>query len=294
MREDFALDPQPGAYPFRLTHEDRFQYRVKVQPVAGHLEFSIRPVDTRLAAMAARRAWEGHPLNRKAPAPDTDRADNERRAKLRAKGVVRLMCMELRVDRMLTFTIRKVDDCLAYDDVLRAWDIFRRMAVEWDKGFAYIATPERQKNGQYHIHAGIHGFININIIRRMWQSALNRVMGRSQLLVNGKDSPGAVNITHKPLRGESVRKSCKVAAYISKYIGKSLDVEFNRKKYFATKGVQLTPAQRQWLESEDRESALVEVLERYGVTEFHEVNFWNRDACSVWFRIPATSIPPPF
>ena len=52
---------QPGQFPFRLTHEDRFQYRVKVQPVAGQLEFSIRAVDTRLAANAAKRAFEGYP-----------------------------------------------------------------------------------------------------------------------------------------------------------------------------------------------------------------------------------------
>src|SRR5664279_873753 len=119
---EFTLEPPPGQYPYRFTQDDRFQYHVKVQPVAGQLEFSIRTVDTRLAASAALRAFQGYP-KRVGPAPHTDRDDNIRKAKLRAKSQVKLLAMELGVDRLLTFTIRKVGDALMdYDDVLKAWD----------------------------------------------------------------------------------------------------------------------------------------------------------------------------
>ena len=159
----FSLEPSPGQFPYRHTEDDRFQYRVKVQPVAGQLEFSIRCVDTRLAALAARRAWEGYPL-RVGPALETDREDNVRKAILRAKGRVKLLAMEARVDRLLTFTIRKVGDvCMEYDTVLKAWDLFRRLAVQADKNFHYVAAPEVQKNGQFHIHAGAVSYTHLTL-----------------------------------------------------------------------------------------------------------------------------------
>lgn len=297
METEF-LEPPPGKYPYRHTQDDRFQYRAKFQPVAGQIEVSIRTVDTRLPAMAARREWEGFPT-RTGPAPETDRDDNIRKAKLRAKAQVKLLAMELGVDRLLTFTIRKVDDCaLEYDTVLKAWDYFRRMALRWDSGFAYVAAPEVQKNGQYHIHAGVRGFINVRILTRMWQSSLNRILKRPQHLVSGPDSPGTVNVTKKDLRGAVLQKAKNIARYIAKYIGKSLETGFNRKSHFHTVGIKITPAQRQWLNAQSRDAAVKEVLVRWGLLDdlgLPTVAIWNRDGCSAWFTFPAASgQPPPF
>jgi hypothetical protein len=300
MDQDIPLDvagPLPGQFPYRHTQDDRFQYRAKAQPVAGTLEISIRPVDTRLAAMAAQRAFMGYP-KRIGPAPETDRDDNVRKAKLRAKGQVKLLAMELGVDRLLTFTIRKVGDCMEYDNVLKAWDYFRRMASRFDTNFAYICAPEIQKNGQFHIHAGVRGFINVRIYTRMWQSALNRVLKRNQGLVAGSDSPGTCNVT-KALRGATLQKAKNIARYIAKYIGKSLETGFNRKSHFHTTGIKITPAQAFWLEANDRESAIVEVMQRYGMLESgvgFDVQIWRRDSCSAWFSVPVNpeTFPPPF
>ena len=287
----------PGQFPFRLTHEDRFQYRVKVQPVAGQLEFSIRAVDTRLSAMAAQRAFQGFP-KRTGPAPETDREDNIRKAIWRAKAKVKLLAMECRVDRLLTFTIRKIgDDCMDYETLLRAWDIFRRMAARADKNFHYVAAPEVQKNGQFHIHAGVHGFINVRNYTRMWQIALNRVLGRSQSLYMGEDSPGTCNVT-KRLTGSQCGKSKNIAKYIAKYIGKALESGFGRKSYFHTIGIVVTPAKAQWLEAQSRDDAFLEVLQKFDLTHAliaDCINVWNRDGCSCWFTVPAKfSQPPPF
>lgn len=296
------LGPNPGQFPYRFTHEDRFQYRVKVQPVAGRLEFSIRCVDTRLAANAARREWEGFPVRGTQSTVAKDPEDSRRRAKLRAKSTVRLIALEMRIDRLFTFTIRNTGQVVPYDTVLKAWDLFRRMAEKFCPSFRYIATPEKQKNGQWHIHAGVHGFVNINVLRRLWISALNRALGRSQLLTSGPDSPGAVNIPPgKPVLGNPVRKSSKIAGYIAKYIGKEMDAAFNRKKYFHSLGVQITPAKRKWLEAQTREGAIVEVMRAYGlIDEAREVfmafdlPIWRRDGCSAWFAVEIDSIPPPF
>jgi hypothetical protein len=264
--------------------------------VAGQLEFSIRTVDTRLAAMAARRQWEGCP-KRVGPSPDTDREDNIRKAKLRAKAQVKLLAMELGVDRLLTFTIRKVGDAVMdYDQVLKAWDHFRRYAQVYDSNFAYVAAPEVQKNGQFHIHAGVRGFINVRIYTRMWQSALNRVLKRSQRLVSGPDSPGTCNVT-KALRGPVLSKAKNIARYIAKYIGKALETGFNRKSHFHTKGIKITPALAKWLEAGTRDEAIMEVLRAYDLIDdmgIPSVDIWFRDSCSAWFSCDArlSQVPP--
>lgn len=297
----FNTSPPVGDYPHRYTQDDRFQYRVKVQPVAGHLEFSIRCVDTRLPAEAARRAWEGFPKRGVKTSEAKDPEDSIRRSKLRAKGMVRLLALELAIDRLFTFTIRHTGEPVPYDTVLKAWDMFRRSMERHYPDFRYIATPEIQKNGQWHIHAGTCGFMNINVLRRLWHSALNRVLGRSLLLTSGKESPGAVNIATKGnVLGDRVRKATKIASYISKYIGKAMDVAMNRKKYFHSYGVQITPAQRKWLEAQTRDGALVEVMKAYGLWHSEvdapsvDVPVWRRDGSSAWFRVNTDSIPPPF
>jgi hypothetical protein len=294
--------PAAGQFPARFTQDERFQFAVKVQPVAGQLEFSIRPVDTRLSAMAAQRQWMGFPKRGVVQSEAKDPEDSRRRSRLRAKGMVRLLALELKVDRMLTFTIRNTGTLVTYEQLLKAWDLFRRMAERWDPTFRYLATPERQKSGQWHIHAGVHGYVNIKIITRMWQSALNRMLGRSQSLIHGPDSPGTCNIRAGQLRGSQGRRSTKIASYISKYIGKELDVALNKKKYFHTYGVKVTPAQRRWLEAGSRDDAISEVLGLYGlvcanaegVLRINLPTIWMRDGCSAWFSVDAAGIPPPF
>jgi hypothetical protein len=303
QRMEYQFDgPTVGQYPHKFTHDERFQYRVKVQPVAGRLEFSIRCADTRMAAMAAEREWMGFPKRGAFQSIAKDPEDSKRRAKLRAKGMVRLLALELGVDRMFTFTIRMMGEPVPYDTVLKAWDGFRRSMETHCPGFRYIATPERQKNGQWHIHAGTRGFLNINVLRRLWQASLNRALGRSQLLTTGPDSPGHVHVGNKGrLMGDSVRKATRIASYISKYIGKAMDAAFNRKKYFHSHGVTITPAQRQWLAAQSCDEALEHVLRQYGLVNCVEgvmsactVPVWRRDACSAWFSIHVDDIPPPF
>jgi len=294
--------PPDGAFPYRYTQDDRFQYRVKIQPVANHLEFSIRAVDTRLSAMAAQREWMGHPKRGRVVSLASDPEDSLRRAKLRAKGMVRLLALQMSIDRMFTFTIRHTGVPLAYDKVLKAWDTFRRLIEKTNPEFRYLATPEKQKNGQWHIHAGTRGFLNINTLRRLWQSALNRVLGRSQLLTSGADSPGHVHVGNKgKLLGDQVRKATRIASYISKYIGKALEVALNRKKYFHSTGITITPAQRQWLDASSRDGALIEVMrmfglvdESLGITDGYDIPVWRRDACSAWFKVDLDQLPPPF
>jgi hypothetical protein len=295
-------DKNTGQYPHRFTQDDRFQYRAKIQPVAGYLEVSIRPMDTRPAATLHQWRLNGSPKRGVTSSAAKDPDDSLHRAKMRAKSMVKLLAMEMKIDRMFTFTIRNTGELVPYDTVLKAWDSFRRLMEKHYKDFRYLATPEKQKSGQWHIHAGVHGFMDVKVLLRLWHYSLNRALGRSVMLTAGKDSPGHVHIrsNENKFRCIGVRRSIRIASYISKYIGKSLDAEFNRKRYFHSYGVKVTPAQRKWLAGQNRESALLEVLETMGIfgASLPESaplpDLWYRDSVSVWFRILVDDIPPPF
>ena len=290
---DLDLETPPaGKYPYRLSTEDRFQPRVRVQPVADCLEIDIRYVDTRLAAAADRRAWMGNPRTHSVKSDD-DRADNILRATQRAQRRIRLLCLQAQVDRMFTFTTRAV---LQRDDVLHAWDLFRRSMEKHYPGFRYVATMElhpKGKPGHIHIHAGLAGFYNINVLRRLWHHALNTVMGRPLTMTSGPESPGNVNIPPSRRRHHGNRAALAIASYIAKYVGKGMLQAFNRKRYLQSKSIKLSPAQSKWLQSESIDDALIEVCTRYDLPDNLEACTVHRHGMSVFIRVPISALPPP-
>lgn len=291
METDLTAPPA-GKYPYRLSTEDRFQPRVRVQPVADHLEIDIRYVDTRLAAAADRRAWMGFPRTHSVKSEE-ERQDNILRATQRAQRRVRLLCMEARVDRMFTFTTRQVLD---RDTLLHAWDLFRRGMERHYSCFRYVATMElhpKGKPGHIHIHAGVAGFYNINVLRRLWHHALNTVMGRPLTMTSGPESPGNVNVPPSKRRHHGIRAALAIASYIAKYVGKGLLQAFNRKRYLQSKSIKLSPAQSKWLQAESMDDALVEVCTRYDLPENLDACTVHRRGLSVFIRVPIEALPPP-
>ena len=142
MDEEFA-SPPPGKYPYRFTQDDRFQYRVKVQPAGDCLEFTVRASDTRLAASADYRSFHGIGRNpRFHPADDADRDDSIRRSVERSKRMVRLAALQIRADRLVTFTTRGVYD---RPTLVVIWDRFLRLVRRVCPGFLYVAVPEPHK-----------------------------------------------------------------------------------------------------------------------------------------------------
>lgn len=291
MEYDSFAEP-PGKYPYRLSVEDRFQPRVRVQPVAGQLEIDIRYCDTRLAAAADRRAWMGFPKRLQVKS-DEERQDNILRATQRAQRRIRLLCMEAGVDRMFTFTTRHVMD---RDTLLHAWDLFRRSMEKHYNGFRYVATMElhpKGKPGHIHIHAGLTGFYNVNILRKLWHHALNTVLGRPMTMTSGADSPGNIDTGRKGKRHTGLRASLAIASYIGKYVGKGMLQAFNRKRYLQSKGIKLTPAQSQWLEADNLSDAFFEACTKFGIIESLDRAVVRHRGMSAFIRIPIDALPPP-
>jgi hypothetical protein len=292
----FSLDPPPGTYPYRHTQDDRFQYRAKVQPAGECLEFVVRAVDTRRAAEADYRAWAGIPRGKRTePESDQDRDDSIRRSTERARRMVRLLSLEMGADRLLTFTTR---DTYALDTLQVIWDRFCRMARAFDPSFSYIAVPEPHADkDHWHIHAAYKGWVNINVVRRMWHAAICSVTGRGKHSdTAGTRSPGNVDVQYRG-KASGIQKARRIAGYISKYITKDLIERFNKKRYWHTKGVKVPEAKRKWLEADNLDEAMREVMASYGLLvdgQFPVCKVW-KPGNLVFFWVHSDQLPaPPF
>ena len=298
---DFS-SPPPGTYPHRYTHEDRFQYRVKVQPAGDCLEFVVRASDTRLPAMAEHRAFHGIGRQPRYASTDEDtREDSLRRSVERSRRMVRLLAIQIRADRLVTFTTRATYDRPTLQVI---WDRFHRLVRRVCGGFAYIAVPEPHKDREHlHIHAAIHGWVNIKLLRRCWHAAICSVDGSARARVassadgaSGACSPGNVDIQYRG-KSHGLEKTRRIASYIGKYITKDLLPVFNKKRYWCTKGVSVPDAQRKWLQSDNLDDALIEVMREWGLLvdgEYPAVKFW-KPGNLVFFWVPTDSLPaPPF
>jgi hypothetical protein len=297
MADDpFGLNPPPGAYPYRHTQDDRHQYRVKVQPAGKVLEFTVRSVDTEKCADAAYRSWSGAARGQRLEPPtEADRQDAIRRSTERAKRMVRLLSLHLGADRLLTFTTR---DTYALDQLQIIWDRFVRLARSCDPSFAYIAVPEPHKDkAHWHIHAAYKGWVNINVVRRMWHASILSVSGRSHHSdTSGVRSPGNVDVQYRG-RAHGITKARKIAGYISKYITKGLVERFNKKRYWHTKGVSVPEAQRKWLESDNLDGAIRETMRAYGLLvddQFPVCRVWKPGNLAFFWVETHALEPPPF
>jgi len=143
----------------------------------------------------------------------------------RARKNVRLRCQSIQADRLLTLTYREnmqdIERCKA------DFDSFRR-AMKRAGAWHYIAVPERQTRGAWHIHVDVHGRIVYNLVRGIWR----RIVGRDEL---GRPN-GNVDVRNPKTGGKWKRHA--LAAYIAKYITKDVDDhELNKKRYWTSKGI---------------------------------------------------------
>lgn len=303
MDEVDFTSPPPGTYPYRFTQDDRYQYRVKVQPAGDSLEFVVRASDTRKSAAADHRAFHGIGRSpRFAPADDTDREDSLRRSVERSKRMVRLLAIQIKADRLVTFTTRETYDRSTLQVI---WDRFHRLVRRVCGGFAYVAVPEPHPSNpdHLHIHAATHGWINVNLLRKCWHAAILSVdrVARDRSMATsggttGKGSPGNVDVQYRG-RAHGLAKTRRIATYIGKYITKDVLPLYNKKRYWITKGVRVPDAQRKWLNADNLDAALIEVMREWGLLvdgEFPAVKVWKPGNLA-FFWVPLADLPePPF
>ena len=300
---DFHQFSEPdGKYPFHTPCEaaDRFQYRLIAQPVGDNIEYTLMTVDTRLQQMAADREWLGYP--KRIPRPNCDRQENLRDANRRRAKKIRLYCLEMKVDRLLTLTCRTVAGrLLTRDQFLEAQDMWRRAMVKKYPDFMYIGVHELQQNGQIHFHGAIRGFVDINHARVEWQKALNRVLDLGLSDFVGPNSPGTCHVQtcpprllHMPLE----KRQEIMAAYICKYISEDPLSFFNKKGYFHSSGVRLRKAVGRWLRAKTMREAIAEMARLYCLVDADGIPLWDKVGRGNDFfqryRVASVALAPPF
>ena len=307
-------ESKEGAVPYRPYTAEKYQWRASVQAFSqGGYEATIKLVDVEKVA-AARDAQEyGFLRGKRLPRPEEQRNESDiERAAQRARKTVRHKCKEMGADRLLTLTTREV---LTVEELLKAWQRFLYL-IEKAMGerFLYIAVPEPHPSNpdHLHLHVAVNTFLKVEIVRRCWHAALaggGRTDSRGASArppsrqLRGKDSPGNVDLQWIKVRSKHQVMS-RVARYISKYVTKDCLQRFNKKRYWATKGVQLMEVRRIWLKSADAVTAFEEFRLMMGLDNLPAFQGLARGNCFfapsgelVWLQVNPDEVPhdpPPF
>lgn len=153
-----------------------------------------------------------------------NRETNVESAARRAKQALRLKCKAIGADHMLTLTTRaNIEDLDEFHTLFKRW----ARIMSTSKRLSYVAVPERQERGAWHLHVAINGKPARWRAIRVW---LRVVGGKGEGYVHLRSPDGG----HY---GQGWEQH-KLAGYISKYIGKDVGVAaLNRKRYWASKGI---------------------------------------------------------
>jgi hypothetical protein len=287
------------------------QFRVKLRRFSScPPEFTVQRIsfenDLERYRSAADRGFASVPRFRGKRAAPTGERDPEsiERSQRRAKSTLRLLVNELAPNHFCTFTTRETGpDYFTAGDWSAMWGHFIRLVRMAGIDLEYVAVLERhpQNPDHFHLHVAIRGKIHYNWLRRFWHQAIvwHRDGLRLTRMLRGSDAPG--NIQDQPVKAPrgSYKQVRKIARYISKYVTKDLISEFNKKRYWPSKGINLEAAKVFWLDSLSMSEAVREACQMLGEWDDHggtpaQKLFQPSDRVA-WCAIdPERSPPPPF
>lgn len=174
---------------------------------------------------------------------EVDREESILRAVRRAKQKVRHLCKSMTVNSLWTLTFRQnVQD---REVVLRCLDAFRRRVVAVLGDWRYVAVLEKQERGAFHIHLATHalpkrltkGGVKVkswDVMRAIWRSAAGDLGG------NFDEAKRSARWSKK---SKAIKGGGAIASYIAGYVAKDMmESELNRKRYSASKGVDIPDA----------------------------------------------------
>ena len=307
---DSLLSQAPDrASPRHHFFAEEVQFRVKVQRfsrVPG--EFTVQKIDFGSDVKRYQNAYHRGQSScfpsrtRSAPEPGAIRDDESvERSQRRAKSNIRRSVLELAPNHFSTFTTREIGpEYLTASDWSSIWSHFVRLTRSAGIDFEYVAVLERHPSNprHFHLHVAWRGRANYNFLRRFWHIAIEAHHGRRvSKMMRGSDSPG--NIQDQPVKASngSYKQARKIAKYISKYITKDLISEFNKKRYWPSKGINVDTAQVFWLDAVSQADAIREACQMLGQWDFESgtpaQRFFMPSDRVCWFSIDPDKTPPP-
>jgi hypothetical protein len=279
------------------------QYRVKVRRFSAlPAEFTVQRVnfdrDIRAYERAAQQGYSTvtRPPRRPRDPDRTPDPEDLERAQWRAKQSVRLRVLELAPSALVTFTTREI---LTIDQLLWVWQHFARLMRSAGVDFEYVAVPERHPSNpaHLHLHVAYRGRCNFSTLRRFWHMSLEARHGRRvAVILRGAESPGNVDV--QPVKSrDSLRRMRKISRYVAKYITKDLITEFNRRRYWPSKGISLQEAQVFWLDSINQADAIREACTMMGqwdnLSDAPAQKIFRPSDRVAWCAIDPDKTPPP-
>lgn len=294
--------------PVHPWYGETEQFRVKVQRYSNlPFEFTVQRISFekdlqryQAAAAHARTVETTITPRRRVPSdPDAERSpESLERAQRRAKTNVRKLVTELAPTALVTFTTRET---MTLDQLMWCWQYFTRLMRDAGVEFDYVAVPEQHPTNpeHLHLHVAYRGRTAYNNLRRFWHMALEARHGRRvKCVLRGSESPGNIDVQNIKAR-DSLRRIRKVARYVSKYITKDLISEFNRKRYWPSKGIDLVKAEAFWLDSLSMSDAVREACRMLGQWDDEggltpQKLFRPSDRVCWCATDPALTPPPPF
>lgn len=311
-RSPFALDLPDRPYspvPLHGFSSEPEQYRLSVQQYRNcppefkvqricfdrDLESYERAAAAGLSRVSRRRGPRIAPVG---PRSEESIETAQRRAKIRVRQVVN----ELAPNHFTTFTTREVGPVfLSPAEWREMWARFVRLVGLAGIEFEYCAVLERHPSNPQHLHLHVawRGHARYEVLRRLWHIAISHQMGLdSRSVKRGEHSPG--NIQDKPVKAPrgSFKQIRKISKYISKYITKDLITEFNKKRYWVSRGVSVMAARLFWLKGLSQGEAVKEACQLLGEWDYEHglipQDYFRPSDRVFWCQIDPAKSPPPF
>ena len=260
----YVRSAQPYAFDLRVHALGHGHTEATATPAfAWHEVAQLEPL---AAADYAHQLAEPEPLTERELLDKA--AQNRLRSTRRARTKVRRLAKLKGLTELLTLTYR--ENMVDRDRMARDMDVFLKRVRRVLPHFEYVAVFERQKRGAWHAHLAVRKvqshYMNrgtlvksYDLLRSMWRG----VVGSNN---------GNVDIS----RNKRVRRSsAKLAAYLSKYIGKTFDQAEKHVNSYSASGRDIpSPVLERMLTSNQAEAiaGLFDMLspDFYAAGEFHQ------------------------
>jgi hypothetical protein len=188
------------------------------------------------------------------------------RAVRRARQRVRWLVKACEANHLLTLTYRE-----NMQDVVRLasdWKRFVRLVRQRFPQWVYVMVRERQERGALHVHAAVVGRQDVRFLRECW------------LQVVGNDN-GNIDVRGPKKRwgNESDRwNPHRLSSYMCKYMSKDFEAaEQEKKRYWASRGIEMPPKRVYWLGATNFPAAVAEVYDYVRAVGCKQTSVWASD-----------------
>lgn len=280
----------------RETVDLPFEYRLKIRHFLDKsVSFTMTKIKHRIESTKANFTGTAtfHPRTLSDQEIAEKKQENITRAVRRAKQAVHFACRQIQADHMLTLTTRK--NITDRDEYFEIFKRFVRLLREKDlingslqtrsekRTWQYVAVPELQDRGAFHMHIACHGKQDLSLLRACWYVALG-----GSVSDKGDQVLGAVDVQFHKKRFSGLtelHKTFSLVRYLTKYISKGFEDQdqLGLQRYKVSNKIEKPITHKQFLMAcfANNQKGFFEAMQEVlGIAEFMGVglNFelWNR------------------